>query len=926
MASSTQSSQPDITLELRSDALLLRHGERSLAVSLKCPRFSIGEQTVGGQLPASRKGDIASSHLVELTYAPVSLDGDARLEVKASLKWSPEERVLRKWASYRITGTSSSRLVKEVVLEEFDTGSGGIKLASEQPSIWPPQSYPILIDGFFTGIEFPISSTRIEGKRAILAHRPGIHTEPGRWYDTRTAVYGVASPSGEKKAFQKYILAHSPGASKRMFSWEPWVTMSIPYQESEHLDMLRTIKENLYRKHGVSIDSCVMTAGWSNPQSLWEIDANRFPEGFSRIKTAGERMKCRMGLWISPSSFYSFALDTGWAKENGYETSPLPSGSYRVACLAGRKYQSAFKARVLDMFSRYDMTYAYFDGYLSICPETDHGHEPGELSAEPIADGLIDVLNSMRAINPDAWLEATCFGGNASPWWLFYVNTVLGNYGDDYCWGRVPAPVYRESYTTARDYSNLQGCTYSLIPAALQEVFAGLYNHTTEPVVDDAVMGLMRGNMLYLLCTNPSVMSDYGWAGLAGIIKWGRRNVDIFRETQPLLPVSWQNGNCPRFSQDVPAPREPYGYAHWKGDRGMVSLRNPWITPQTYTLKLDESSGLSVKTSGLSIVSLYPENRVYGRGLKYGDTLSLPLAPYETLVLSIKRGQPLKGLPDAGIEHERWIKSSVTQSDVRRVEFTGIPETTGTDWTKLTGTATRSLQIELSGEVTLNAPEGELLILSEEKSQPVDPICTVKINGHEVKPVLSGPDLGYAGTVFNRPEQWLFLRYPLSAGRNRIRLEMLTRSESPRVSIWAWAWKKGDVNGSRHPNSLPQPEMLPLGSTQLLAPVDIAAESLTTSRIDAPVEKIDGVFLDTLGPGELSGGFLICKNVGGGVITIRGRTFLRGLGVAAPSKLTFNLDGKYRRFQSLVGADGILAGQDKSSMIFQVYVDGQKLC
>lgn len=130
------------------------------------------------------------------------------------------------------------------------------------------------------------------------------------------------------------------------------------------------------------------------------------------------------------------------------------------------------------------------------CPEADHGQEPGPRSAEVIADNSIDVFQAIRKVKPDVWLEATCFGGNASPWWLFYLNTVLGNFGDDYPAGRVPAPIYRESYTTARDYYNLRGARYGLLPVARQEVFAGLYNHTTEPVVNDAVMGVMRGNML----------------------------------------------------------------------------------------------------------------------------------------------------------------------------------------------------------------------------------------------------------------------------------------------------------------------------------------------------------------------------------------------------------------------------------------------
>ena len=70
----------------------------------------------------------------------------------------------------------------------------------------------------------------------------------------------------------------------------------------------------------------------------------------------------------------------------------------------------------------------------------------------------------MRKVQPEVWLESTCFGWNPSPWWLFHVNSVIGTFGDDAPHGRVPAPVYRESYTTGRDYYNLQGAARMPVP------------------------------------------------------------------------------------------------------------------------------------------------------------------------------------------------------------------------------------------------------------------------------------------------------------------------------------------------------------------------------------------------------------------------------------------------------------------------------
>ena len=89
-----------------------------------------------------------------------------------------------------------------------------------------------------------------------------------------------------------------------------------------------------------------------------------------------------------------------------------------------------------------------------------------------------------------------------SPWWLFYVNSVIGSFGDDAPYGRVPAPVYRESYTTARDYYNLQGAALSVLPIAASEVL-GIVHQTPDPPLNDGVMTVFRGHAFLPMYLNP---------------------------------------------------------------------------------------------------------------------------------------------------------------------------------------------------------------------------------------------------------------------------------------------------------------------------------------------------------------------------------------------------------------------------------------
>ncbi len=103
-----------------------------------------------------------------------------------------------------------------------------------------------------------------------------------------------------------------------------------------------------------------------------------------------------------------------------------------------------------------------------------------------------------------------------------------------------------------------------------------------------------------------------------------------------------------------------------------------------------------------------------------------------------------------------------------------------------------------------------------------------------------------------------------------------------------------------------------LDAQPLLSPVEpTAATRLVRSQL--PVEKIDGIFLDALEPVSCVQGWgKLQKNqsVWEKPMTIAGRSFRRGLGTHADSRIVYDLGGGYRRFQSWVGADGACTAND----------------
>ena len=72
---------------------------------------------------------------------------------------------------------------------------------------------------------------------------------------------------------------------------------------------------------------------------------------------------------------------------------------------------------------------------------------------------------------------------------------------------------------------------------------------------------------------------------------------------------------------------------------------------------------------------------------------------------------------------------------------------------------------------------------------------------------------------------------------------------------------------------------------------------------------------------SLKWSYQLDRNVAGGVLSIGGRKFQRGIGVHSRAKLTFRLDGKYRVFTSLCGLDDS-AGK-LADVTAEVVVDGE---
>jgi hypothetical protein len=368
----------------------------------------------------------------------------------------------------------------------------------------------------------------------------------------------------------------------------------------------------------------------------------------------------------------------------------------------------------------------------------------------------------------------------------------------------------------------------------------GLNHIADEDLMNDAVTCILRGHMFLPVYINPLYMTDRRWKNYASLMKWADANAAVLSQTKPLLPLAWQKTGTPEMTHKAEMPLEPYGYSHWNGERGLVEIRNPWTKTAVYALKLDKTTGVPVGAAGFSAVSLYPEPRVYGRALKYGDTLNIPVAPYETLVLSLKGHQPLIGVSEAAKVIGGQIQAAALKHEVKHIDL--VKETErglidplpkgeqslawnwmerlglGTNWTGNLGKNAYVNHLKLEADLMISSPQAQLAVFLEGGDKlPPKYAYKLTVNGMDftLNPFPSKTKTMTYDISHIYGPHWIFLtsELPLSKfilqAKNKISLEVIGGDDCTKMSVWVWTTKKGEAN-PKYPNALPPPEVLSL--------------------------------------------------------------------------------------------------------------------
>jgi len=809
---------------------------------------------------------------------------------------------------------------------------------------------PVLLEDTFWGVESPASHNQYADGIVRLSHFPG-HTVSDR-FASKTAVVGVAEPGQAARRFHRYVETLAPAKRPPLFvNYNTWWTL-MPPRETNALELIDLFKRRLYEPYGQSIDTFTVDDGWDVHDSLWAIDAKALPRGFAPLVDRLKKgMGARLGIWLSPSSGYNHAP---WLSTHGYQANSNPW----FICQSDPNYRRDIVKVVTDLARKYDVAFFKFDGFAAACEAPGHAHLGGPYAREANVDAFIELLSAVREVRPGIYLDPTC-GIWLSPWWLQYADSLWGEVSGDYPDIVVPAPIIRDSATTTRDAVFRQRCREhpDFPPAAIEHL--GIIVITPEKWEDNAMIVAGRGCRLLTLYINPKMFTggERDWAFLASLLKWARHNAATLRHTELIL--------------GDPMKREPYGYAHFDGQRGIIAIRNPFIEPRTVEIKLDESSGWSRVEGRFLARIVYPRHEVVGP-CHHGGTLRLALGAYETLLAHVEpepADEPV--LIGARYHEERRSASDATYTVYRRpggavwlysrfqmgLAKRDPPASIGLaakthDAVLLHPAAgekgvvvepghvtaeSRDSGWELSADCAASGPPATKLtmyvLVDPRGGTPEGVQGAARVNDRpvEVRVVRSPPKPEQA----HGPHSWRWYAWDVPLGKSKIKFTLSPERGGPLPpsEIGCWLWVEEPLVKERvtiqYRQKLPaareEPLPLPIGMEHQRHVFTLLAPRRFQLGPRWPKADQPAVYLDEVAPDESAqdyGKLEKNRSVWEKEMIVAGKKFGRGLGAHANGRIAYDLTGgNFNTFRCQVGRDGH-AGD--GIVVFQVWLDDKK--
>lgn len=609
--------------------------------------------TTAGELvvPISANGKVAKIHanpsaarLSERTDAVAKRGKVARLGMLGARMTEIQAKTYTRYVVELGNKGAESVLVERFeLLRDFTPGGAGERVGFTDGAV---AVFPEVRT--FIGVENPLAKVTVENGKVTAVLERGFAIAPGeRW--TVSYVVGTYRAHQLRRDFHDYLNRERAHPYRVLPHYNSWYDINIgrndaPWEkrmnEAEALGVMVAFREAL-SKRGVFINSYLWDDGWDEWDSLWDFHPG-FPNGFKKHADEAHRNKgASIGCWMSPCGGYggSFSRRVKYAREMGY-IKPTDN----LLRLSSPTYYAAFRDRVLKMIKDYDMNLFKFDRMGS-----GHDCEGAGKEHAPDMDGVVRLINEMREVKPDVFVNATV-GTWASPFWVMYADSIWRGGGD---FGLAGVGTKRQQWLTYRDnvIHDRFVVRSPLFPMNAMMMHGIIVNRggpptcmdisesaqSTQDFADEVWMSVGAGYALQEYYITPKLMHEKWWDILADGIKWLKANEGILSDTH------WVGGD-PCFGrpavEGANPPGDVYGYASWKRTKGVVILRNPSDQPQTFKTSLKELFELEglprAKAPVKKLSVVYSHDAVFPQPETAASPIEVKFEPFGIILVEVE--------------------------------------------------------------------------------------------------------------------------------------------------------------------------------------------------------------------------------------------------------------------------------------------------
>ena len=507
---------------------------------------------------------------------------------------------------------------------------------------------PFYINGLFFGSEFPLCENKINNGTAYIRYFSGkrfdqLKLNCGHTFRTWNTVVGAARSLDERvirEDFLRYIRDISRPVQPR-FQYNSWYDHMHDITDENISKSFKEIEKGLSQTLVPPLHSYVVDDGFVDWKADFWTFNKKFPNELYPAVALAKKFSSNFGLWNGPRGGYND--ETG---PFGKRMEKAGKGGYNIAsndvCVSSLDYIKNITEYYLDYTKKFDINYWKLDGFLlTACPSKKHGHMTGGYNQmyqyTEMWENWINIFRKLRitreSAGKDLWINQTSYC-NASPWFLQWSDSLwIQNSGDIGFIDKTKKGEKLSDKDVDRVLTYRDNCYYDFsVTRNYQFPHEFIYNH--DPIYGNTAKISMTDDefrkYMFMMATRGTAFWELYYSyNMLNKAKW-RINADalrFIRNDYETLKTSQFIGGCPENG-------EAYGYSCWSENKGIISLRNPANRPQSISVKLDETIGVSESAKDMRLVFVEPYNRATdGKVYSYGDTITMNLAPLEAMVM-----------------------------------------------------------------------------------------------------------------------------------------------------------------------------------------------------------------------------------------------------------------------------------------------------